>query len=98
LKAFEGIPAPYDTRKRQVVPAALKVLRLKNYRKYCVLGELTQQVGWKRHDLIEKLETKRKERSKNFHARKLDHLKKRRQATNHSDFKDLRERLSKLGY
>jgi large subunit ribosomal protein L13Ae len=98
FKAFEGVPAPYDTRKRQVVPAALKVLRLKNYRKYCVLGELCQQVGWKRQELVEKLETKRKERSKNFYKRKLDVLKKRKVATNHAEFKDLRERLSKLGY
>jgi hypothetical protein len=25
LQTFEGIPAPYDTKKRVVVPAALKV-------------------------------------------------------------------------
>ena len=28
LKVYEGIPPPYDTKKRKVVPAALKVLRL----------------------------------------------------------------------
>ncbi|GFR60771.1 60S ribosomal protein L13A, partial [Elysia marginata] len=33
LKVFEGIPAPYDKRKRMVVPSALKVLRLNPVRK-----------------------------------------------------------------
>ena len=26
FKVFDGIPAPYDTKKRQVVPKAMKVL------------------------------------------------------------------------
>jgi large subunit ribosomal protein L13Ae len=73
-------------------------LRLKNFRKYCVLGDLCTEVGWSRQDLIESLETKRKERSKNFWTRKLDGLKRRRTARNHADFKDLREKLTKLGY
>ena len=33
LKAFEGIPPPYDKQKRMVVPSALKVLRLGQSRK-----------------------------------------------------------------
>ena len=33
LHAFEGMPSPYDKKKRMVVPAALKVLRLKPGRK-----------------------------------------------------------------
>lgn len=36
LKVFEGIPPPYNKQKRMVVPAALRVLRLKPGRK----------VGW----------------------------------------------------
>jgi len=48
LKVFEGVPHPYDTRKRVVVPDALKLIRLKNERKYCSLGDLAAQVGWKR--------------------------------------------------
>ena len=51
LKVFEGVPAPYDTKKKQVtiivffinlkvVPKALKVLQLKNHRKFCALGDL----------------------------------------------------------
>ncbi|XP_035466471.1 60S ribosomal protein L13a isoform X1 [Scophthalmus maximus] len=33
LKVFDGIPPPYDKRKRMVVPAALKIVRLKPTRK-----------------------------------------------------------------
>jgi len=33
LKAYEGIPPPYDKTKRMVVPSALRVLRLKPRRK-----------------------------------------------------------------
>merc|ERR1719198_2286266 len=38
LKVFEGIPYPYDQQKRRVVPAALKVLRLRPQANFCVLG------------------------------------------------------------
>ena len=37
VKLFEGIPAPYDLKKRMVIPAALRVLRLKPGRKYCTV-------------------------------------------------------------
>lgn len=33
LKAFEGVPPPYDKQKRLVVPSALRVLRLGQNRK-----------------------------------------------------------------
>lgn len=46
LKVFEGIPSPYDHIKRKVVPDALKVLRLQPHRKFTVVGELAQKVGW----------------------------------------------------
>lgn len=37
LKVFEGVPPPYDRKKKMVVPSALRVLRLKPGRKYCTL-------------------------------------------------------------
>ena len=40
LKVFEGMPYPYDHKKRMVVPDALKALRMQNHRKFCVLGDL----------------------------------------------------------
>ncbi|TKC35811.1 hypothetical protein EI555_021643 [Monodon monoceros] len=38
LKVFDGIPPPYDKKKWMVVPAALKVVRLKPTRKFAYLG------------------------------------------------------------
>ena len=45
LKVFEGVPPPYDTQKRMVVPDALKVLRLQHGHKFCKLGDLATSVS-----------------------------------------------------
>ena len=70
LRCFDGIPFPYDHKKRMVVPDALKVCRMKSFRKSCLLGDLAQLAGWTGGDLISKLEDKRKEKSQKFHDRK----------------------------
>jgi len=54
LKVFEGVPPPYDKVKRVVVPQALRVLRLKPGRKYCTVGRLSHEVGWKYQDVVAK--------------------------------------------
>lgn len=54
LKVFEGVPPPYDKKKRMVVPQALRVLRLKPGRKYCTVGRLSHEVGWKYQDVVER--------------------------------------------
>lgn len=46
LKVFEGVPPPYDRKKRLVVPDALKVLRLQHGHKYCNLGDLSASVSF----------------------------------------------------
>ncbi|KAJ1701579.1 hypothetical protein LUZ63_001358 [Rhynchospora breviuscula] len=70
LKAYEGVPPPYDRTKRMVIPDALKVLRLQPGHKYCLLGQLSKEVGWSHFDTIKELEEKRKERSKVAYERK----------------------------
>lgn len=52
LKVFEGVPPPYDKKKRVVVPQALRVLRLKPGRKFCTVGRLSHEVGWKYQDVV----------------------------------------------
>jgi len=52
LKVFEGVPPPYDKKKRVVVPQALRVLRLRPGRKYCTVGRLSHEVGWKYQDVV----------------------------------------------
>merc|ERR1712032_668852 len=70
LKAFEGIPHPYDRKKRMVIPHCLKVLRLRPERRFCKLGDLSKEVGWKHSDLLARLESQRKVKSSAFHAKK----------------------------
>merc|ERR1712001_311838 len=75
LQTFEGIPPPYDKKKRMVIPSALRVLRLKPGRKYCSLGRLSHDVGWKYQDVIETLEAKRKVKAEDFHNRNVTKAK-----------------------
>jgi large subunit ribosomal protein L13Ae len=70
LSTFEGIPHPYDKQKRKVVPAALKVLRLKSTRGFTVLGDLANSIGWKHQELLVSLESKRKVKSEAFYQKK----------------------------
>merc|ERR1711937_627335 len=70
LKSFEGIPHPYDRKKRVVVPSALKVLRLKPHRRFCKLGDLSSQVGSKYQELLGRLEARRKVKSGAYFLKK----------------------------
>merc|ERR1712002_1152967 len=71
VKAFEGVPPPYDKMKRKVVPDALKALRLRPGRKFCKLGRLSHEVGWKYQAVVATLETKRKAKSAVYYKSKL---------------------------
>ncbi|KAI4156750.1 MAG: hypothetical protein LQ340_000007 [Diploschistes diacapsis] len=70
LKVFEGVPPPYDKKKKMVVPRALRVLRLKPGRKYCTVGRLSHEVGWKYKDVVERLEERRKAKGAAYYERK----------------------------
>merc|ERR1711915_318381 len=72
LKVFEGIPPPFDKKKRMVVPSALRVLRLNPVRKFCTLDRLSHEVGWKYQSVISTLEARRKVKSKRFFERKRE--------------------------
>ena len=52
LRDFEGVPPPYDWKKRMVIPDAMKVLRLQPGHKYCLLGRLSKEVSWHHYDTI----------------------------------------------
>ena len=70
LKIFEGCPYPYSHKKKRCVPRALKVIRLKNFRKNCLLGDLCKSIGWNKGEVVEKLEKKRLERSEQYYNAK----------------------------
>ncbi|RWS17990.1 60S ribosomal protein L13a-like protein [Dinothrombium tinctorium] len=80
LRVHEGIPPPYDKKKRMVVPSALRILKLNPRRKYCTLGRLSHEVGWKYQSVIETLELKRKAKSSIRYAKKKKEMKIREEA------------------
>jgi len=100
LKVFEGIPHPFDRLKRVVVPGALRTTRLRPGRKYCRLGDLSAQVGWKHDALIQTLETKRKEKSATYYKNKLTFNKLKATAVKNvqSQLTDVNKELTTLGF
>ena len=62
------------------------------------MGDLAHAVGWKKQALVEKLEEKRKLKSRTFYEKKLDKIRKTRKATELPELKAIREKLSKFGY
>jgi len=96
LKVFEGVPPPYDTKKRVVVPQALRVLRLKPGRKYCSVGRLSKEFGWNYGEIVTRLEEKRKVRSEAYYQKKKALAK--RLATAKRGVTTNSEELAKLGH
>jgi large subunit ribosomal protein L13Ae len=100
LSTFEGIPAPYDKQKRVVVPAALRVMRLKPGRDYTILGDLSHSIGWKHRDLLHRLEGKRKADAEEFYQKKKAKAALRRKAEKEaeSELGKVNEVLAASGY
>ena len=98
LKVFEGIPFPYDHKKRMVVPEALKVVRIKSHRKTCVLGELASHVGWTKKDTVATLEEKRIVRSEAFWKKKQVKVAAKAKAMGDSKVAKVNAELKKFGF
>jgi len=98
LKVFEGIPYPYDQRKRMVVPQALKVLRLKAHRNFCELGELASHVGWTKKDLVASMEEKRKAKSDKYFQNKAKKASAKQAALGDKKVAALNTELAKHGF
>jgi large subunit ribosomal protein L13Ae len=98
LKVFEGIPYPYDQKRRMVVPDALKILRIKSHRKFCVLGELASICGWTKKGLVERLEEKRKVKSSRYWELKQKKTDARTKARTHKDLAKVNDELAKYGF
>ena len=84
LKVFEGVPPPYDTQKRQVVPDAMRCVKLSHFRKFCQLGDLSQQVGWGKQQIVAGQEDKRRERAVAWHKKRISKNNARRKGANQS--------------
>ncbi|KAJ5079333.1 60S ribosomal protein L13A-RELATED [Anaeramoeba ignava] len=100
LKVFEGIPPPYDKKKRNIVPDALRVLRIKPYRKTTILGKLSSQVGWNHGELINQLENKRKAQTKEWYnnQKKIKKLREKAQEMKKDEISSLKDFLKDYGY
>lgn len=66
--------------KRMVVPDALRVTRLKPMRRYCVLGRISAECGWKYRELVDRLEETRKTQALEYYAKKKEVEKARTEA------------------
>jgi len=98
LKAFEGIPEPYANMKRMVIPDAFRITRLKPGRRYCVLGRISDEIGWKHKDAVAKLEEARKEKGKAYWDTKKATLKKEKAAIAKAADGPYAATLAKFGY
>ena len=99
LKVFEGIPHPYSLKKRQVVPIALKAVRLQAGRKSCLLGELSKKIGWNHTEIVEKLEKKREDRAHQYFQKKQKLNKVIDQEIEKvAEVKTIKSQLEALGY
>jgi len=100
LKTYEGIPHPYDKMKRQVVPDALRYIRLRPGRKFCNVGDLAAAFGWKQKDLIERLETKRKTKGVAYYATKkaLDGARRAAEKKAEGELLPILKQLAVYGY
>jgi len=98
LKVFEGVPPPYDRVKRVVIPDALRVIKLAPCRRYCTLGRIAHEMGWKYQDVVKTLEEKRKVKGKAYFERALKAKKLKAEATKAADLKTVNETLSGFGF
>merc|ERR1712039_380559 len=98
LKAFDGIPEAYVNMKRMVIPDAFRVTRLKPGRRFCVLGRISDEIGWKHKDAVKALEDARKEKGKAYWATKKVMLLKQKAAAVKTAEGPYTEILAKFGY
>merc|ERR1719174_1651618 len=97
LKVFDGCPPPYDKTKKKVIPWCFRITRLTPGRKFCRLGRLATEIGWKYGELVKKLEEKRQIRGKAYHEKKKATLKLKAKAAEQVDAKT-KATLAQYGY
>lgn len=95
LKLYEGMPPPYDRKKKMVIPAALRVLRLKPGRKYATVKRISHEIGWNHKEIVDKLEQKRKLKQQAYQERRVASTKKR--AAAQASAGDVNEKLAVYG-
>ena len=69
VKCVEGVPEPFASLKRVVVPDAFRTTRLRPGRKFCSLGKLAIDLGWGYSDVVASYEEKRKAKGAAYYAK-----------------------------
>lgn len=54
------------------MPEALRVIRLKPHRKYCTVGRLSHEFGWKYQEVVGTLEEKRVAKAAEYYKAKKE--------------------------
>ena len=98
LGVYEGIPEPFDKKKRVVVPDAVKVLRLRADRRFTLLGALSKEVGWEYTDLVAKLEAQRKVKEQAFYQEKKAAIAQKGMAAKAANLTAVTPVLAGFGY
>ena len=71
LVAYEGVPSNVAGKgQRVVIPRALRRNCLLPERKFTILGDMCQHIGWKYREIVAKKETARKAKAERFHTKK----------------------------
>jgi large subunit ribosomal protein L13Ae len=99
LKCFDGVPLSLNSKKKLVVPDALKSVRLRPRSKYCVLGDVAKECGWTKSELIDSLEAKRTTKNREWHLRRVKTNKNRRNVLKtNQQINKVNQELATYGY
>ena len=71
---------------------------MSSFRKYCVLGDLSSQVGWGKGSLIANLEDKRRDRAAAWHKKRIAEANKVRKSLNLKEINAVKAQLASYGY
>lgn len=94
LQCFAGVPESHRTG-HVVVPEAMRQLRLRETSKYCVLGEVAAEIGWKRQADVALFDKRHAEADQ---KRRADYQAAYEKACKNADVAKLTEELKKYGY
>lgn len=99
LRCFDGVPLSLNSKKKMVVPDALKVVRLKPRSKFCNIGDISKECGWTKSELIDQLEAKRLTKNHEWYkSRSKKSETNKKTVQNNSEVKKINEELAKYGY
>ena len=75
LKVYESEPSSYFKTKKLIIPIALRIMKLKPGRIFSKLGQVADEIGWKKKNLIERLNDSKKKKSKFYYKEKVKKIK-----------------------